>query len=366
MGTACGGDPVTEDRVDEAIRWLDTSSEHREGRRLAPALADARQALAILEAECGPEHPDVANALLAVGRCHEDATAYDQAELCYRRAAAIMDTYPDEPDEMVARLRVQAHTEVGQIERILGRLDDARATLRAATALAEDRLGPDDPDTGVALNAFGMVCKYGGWFAEGKAAYQRALAIIEHNDGPTSSNAASVWHNLGGLAFDAGDYVTAEGPARRAVEIREAALGADHPDVAADVAALAAIVAALDRANEAETLYQRALAVLEHTQGADYDLAILHNNLGLAAAERSDTTAAEHHYRRALAIKERLLGPDHPDIAITLQNLGVLAANTGHPAEAHARLERALAIFQASLCRNHPKVTDCRAALASL
>ena len=156
--------------------------------------------------------------------------------------------------------------------------------------------------------------------------------------------------------------VTTQRPRNRpapAVEIRETALGTDHPDVAADVAALG-------RANEAETLYQRALAVLEHTEGADYDLAVLHNNLGLAAAERSDAATAEHHYRRALAIKERLLGSGHADVALTLQNLGVLAADTGHPAEARAHLERALTIFQASLHPDHPKVTDCRATLTSL
>lgn len=116
---------------------------------------------------------------------------------------------------------------------------------------------------------------------------------------------------------------------------------------------------ALGRADEAETLYRRALAVFDSAEGADYDLAVLHNNLGVIAAEQGDEDAAERHYRAALDIKERLLGPDHADVAMTLQNLGVLT-------EDRAILERALEIFEATLDPGHPKIAGCRTALGSL
>ena len=44
-------------------------------------------------------------------------------------------------------------------------------------------------------------------------------------------------------------------PARRAVAIREQTLGPDHPEVAASVAALAALVDGQGRLNEAEALF---------------------------------------------------------------------------------------------------------------
>ena len=58
-----------------------------------------------------------------------------------------------------------------------------------------------------------------------------------------------------------------EPPARRSVELRERALGPDHPVVAADLAALAALVAAQGRHPEAEAMYLRALNVFERVYG---------------------------------------------------------------------------------------------------
>jgi tetratricopeptide (TPR) repeat protein len=270
-----------------------------------------------------------------------------------------MEGFAGEPDEAIQRLRVQARVAVGQIERVLGRLDAAHATLAAGVALADERLGPAHPEVATALNALGIVCKYAGRFDEGEGVYRRALAMVEATSGPASSDAASVWHNIGGLAFDAGRYDDAEAPARRAVEIREAVLGAEHPAVAADLAALAAIVDALGRSDEALALYGRALAVFEATEGADYDLAVLHNNLGVIAANRGEPGAAEQHYRAALVLKERLLGREHPDVAVTLQNLGVLTGD-------RELVEEALQIFESSLDAEHPKVRDCRAVLGEL
>ena len=71
------------------------------------------------------------------------------------------------------------------------------------------------------------------------------------------------------------------------MEIREAALGPDHPDVAADVAALAALVQEQGRLDEAEALYRGAAAVFEASLGPEsYDLAITWNNLGALEAAR--------------------------------------------------------------------------------
>jgi tetratricopeptide (TPR) repeat protein len=68
----------------------------------------------------------------------------------------------------------------------------------------------------------------------------------------------------------------------------------------------------------------------------------------------------ESYYRRALAIKEQLLGPDHPDVAMTLNNLAVLCKARGRYAEAATLYRRALSLFERELGPRHPKVTTCR------
>src|SRR5438093_125331 len=77
-------------------------------------------------------------------------------------------------------------------------------------------------------------------------------ATVMNDCGADDVALASVYHNLGGLEHARGNYEAAEPLARRSVELRELALGAKHPDVAADRAALAAIVDALGRDEEAE------------------------------------------------------------------------------------------------------------------
>jgi tetratricopeptide (TPR) repeat protein len=75
---------------------------------------------------------------------------------------------------------------------------------------------------------------------------------------------------------------------------------------------------------------------------------------------------AEQLYRRALAIKERSLGPEHPDVAMTLNNLAVLHKAVGKYAEAKPLNQRALTIFEAALGPTHPKVITCRQNYAQL
>ena len=58
---------------------------------------------------------------------------------------------------------------------------------------------------------------------------------------------------------------------------------------------------------------------------------------------------AEPLYKRALAVREKTLGPDHPDVAQTLNNLALLYYNQGRYAEAEPLYKRALAIYEKAL-----------------
>ena len=49
-------------------------------------------------------------------------------------------------------------------------------------------------------------------------------------------------------------------------------------------------------------------------------------------------------YQRALAIREKALGPEHPDVALSLENYAELLRKTDRNAEAEKLEERARAI----------------------
>ena len=93
---------------------------------------------------------------------------------------------------------------------------------------------------------------------------------------------------------------------------------------------------------EAIGLFTGCMALRPNRGNAWVSRAVCHEKLGDGAAAE-----AEALFERALAIRERALGRDHPDVAASLCDLGGLALDHDRPAEAVARLERAVAIYDA-------------------
>jgi tetratricopeptide (TPR) repeat protein len=69
---------------------------------------------------------------------------------------------------------------------------------------------------------------------------------------------------------------------------------------------------------------------------------------------------------RALAIREKVLGPEHPDTAESLNNLAFLFQNQDDLAGARPLYERALAIYEKALGPEHPHTAEVLNNLASL
>jgi tetratricopeptide (TPR) repeat protein len=65
---------------------------------------------------------------------------------------------------------------------------------------------------------------------------------------------------------------------------------------------------------------------------------------------------AEPLFKRALAIKEKAFGPDHPGVALGLSNLASLYNAQGRYGEAEPLHKRALAIMEKALGPEHPNV----------
>jgi tetratricopeptide (TPR) repeat protein len=75
---------------------------------------------------------------------------------------------------------------------------------------------------------------------------------------------------------------------------------------------------------------------------------------------------ARPYHQRALAIREKALGPDHPNTAQSLNNLGSLLKGMGNLAEARPYYQRALAILEKALGPDHPHTQLVRDNLANL
>jgi tetratricopeptide (TPR) repeat protein len=109
------------------------------------------------------------------------------------------------------------------------------------------------------------------------------------------------------------------------------------------------------RAKEALPLAKRALAIREKVLGPEHpDTALSLNNLGGLLDAMGDQKGAKPYYERALAIREKVLGPDPPDTAGSFNNMGGLLQAMGDLKGAKPYWERALAITEKVLGPERP------------
>ncbi len=103
------------------------------------------------------------------------------------------------------------------------------------------------------------------------------------------------------------------------------------------------VLAQRGRAEEAEAALRRAIALEEKALGPDHpEVATSINLLAETLGLRRDYAKAEPLFLRALAIRERALGPEHPDVAAVLTNLGTLYRFQGRFTTAEPYYRRAL------------------------
>ena len=114
-------------------------------------------------------------------------------------------------------------------------------------------------------------------------------------------------------------------------------------------------------------LFERALDIRERILGPDHpDTAISLNDLGLLHWAQGELDAAKPLFERTLTIRERGLGPDHRLTAAILDDLALLLRAQGEPADARPLFERALHIREQVLGPDHPDTATTRRNLGNL
>ena len=287
-----------------------------QGKNALPAMQKAAELL-----------PDDAQAHSNLGNALRDLGRLDDAVASYRRALAIKPDY------------AEAHGNLGIVLQDLGRLDDAVASYRRALAIqpeyakAHNNLANvlrdlgrlDDavesyrralaikPEYAEAYNNLGNVLRDLGRLGDAVASYRRVLAIEPEYD--------EAHNNLGSALRDLGRLAEAEASYRRALEIK--------PDFAEAHSNLGVVLQELGRLDDAVESHHNALAIKP-------DYAEAHSNLGIVLQDLGRLDDAVESHCNALAIK--------PDCAEVHSNLGLVLQDLGRLDDAVARYRRALAI----------------------
>ena len=104
---------------------------------------------------------------------------------------------------------------------------------------------------------------------------------------------------------------------------------------------------------------ERALEIRRKVLGPEHpDVASSLNTLGVIYSRRGDFEKAEQLLKSALEIWEKALGPEHPNVAIALFNLANVRRTRGDFDEAEQLHQRALRIRETTLGPEHPDLAS--------
>jgi eukaryotic-like serine/threonine-protein kinase len=169
-----------------------------------------------------------------------------------------------------------------------------------------------------------------------------AAALAVPYDAARAGRLANV---LAGVAYSTGQFAEAERKYRELLAINEkrfADKAGKDPETAGALHNLGMAVNAQGRGEEAAELQRRALAMFEATIGPDHpNTALAINQLAALAFDAKRYAKAAALHRRTIANWEKSLGPNHPNLSEPLIGLGRSEDMLGHRAEAIALYRRA-------------------------
>ena len=246
---------------------------------------------------------------------------------------------------------------IGRVYLHLGLADRAEPLLVESLDLRR-RFLPGDWQVADSLSHLGKLRLLQGRYAEAIAAHQEAIAIYGDALGPEHAFVATEQSNLGSAFFHAGRPQEAETCWLEALRLKKAAGPAAEQEagVATDLLALGQLALQRGRLAEAETLLREALAALGPSGEDSLEGARVNNGLAVVLRQKGDLQGAEELYRKALEIREKRLGNNHPEVATTLNNLGLLRVLQGDLTGAEDLLRRSLEARRSQLGEQHSLV----------
>jgi serine/threonine protein kinase/tetratricopeptide (TPR) repeat protein len=157
----------------------------------------------------------------------------------------------------------------------------------------------------------------------------------------------------GNMLISAGDSVAAE---KSLIEAYWRADASRHDELRAEAAEKLVFVVGFQEGHfdEADQWATAARSVLERLGGHELLQAWLLNDLGCVYYLRGQRDAAVQAMKEGLALKEKALGPEHPDVGLSEGNLGLALKELGRNDEALTHTDRAIALQERALGAGHP------------
>ncbi|MHB8448294.1 MAG: tetratricopeptide repeat protein [Rudaea sp.] len=289
--------------IDDYAGNLDDMGKRRE------ALALYRQTLAIREKSLGPDDPDVASSMLALGTHLDESGRYEEAMPLLERALKIR-----------RKIYGDAHPLVGFAEIGLAsayedenRLDDAEKLAQDAQSIFRRTLPADHPKISEALNLLVTVHVARRDYAGAVPLAQEVLARFSETLGEEHPNTLTAKNNLAFVLLHSGRFAEAE-KLQRDVLTRQYVENGQPVEPTANEN-LASTLIAEGKFAEAVGYEQRAVEIQKQREGeVSGNTAVALGGLAVAEELNGSTADAERDFRAALAIGEKLHATQNIDM----------------------------------------------------
>jgi len=243
-------------------------------------------------------------------------------------------------------MRAEALADLGGV--LLARAKYAESEQLSQDALRLLRDAPRQRYYAVVLNNLGQLSLLKRNYAEAETFLKDSLKAAETFDSK-DPYIARIHNSLGSLYFNKGDRGKASKAFKRGIEIIESTQPAGRTgiELALILNNLGYLYIVEKKLNDAGALFSKALSALERDGAASHPIAasVLHSQGALnLALEHFDK--AHEAYRKAYAIRVRVLGAKHPSVALTALNLAVSLAADSRYQEAESRFNEALETYR--------------------
>jgi tetratricopeptide (TPR) repeat protein/transcriptional regulator with XRE-family HTH domain len=189
--------------------------------------------------------------------------------------------------------------------------------------------------------------------------HARACSAAIHDLNLMSVEAGRLLSVMGLFLREGGQFGEAEVFQRRSQQCLIQAVGSTHPAIAFSLDELATVYTYQANYEQAEPLYQQALAVFRHClEPTDEKIVRTLGNLGVLAFAQSQYAQATAYHQQALELQEQA---GRSDEALTATLYGDQAMNynaMGEYAQAELLFQRALHLYERRLAPEHPLVTS--------
>ncbi len=163
-----------------------------------------------------------------------------------------------------------------------------------------------------------------GRYKEAHAQIFRAMACLSQEEGGNRRLEAWLWNDLGAIEGKLGDISSSMGSHLKALEIRQQALGEDHPDTVLSQQNITSNYLNAGNYTKALEIASRTLDQCKRTLGENHPSTVRSlEQVGNAYCNLGDYNRSLDYHVQGLKIRERMLDRHHPETARSLDHVGI-------------------------------------------